>query len=112
MLEPDLDLGCHRWRDHQPRIEPIAHLKVGAGQHGRIQGQDPANVDFIGPASGPGMTPDVVNRAFHGNDVEAVLGERDFKARVHRTELVDITDMPAAAAIKENSLVVYEALEP
>ena len=57
------------------------------------------------------MAPDVVNRTFYGNDVEAVLDELNFKARVHGTELVGIADM-APAFIKEHTLVVHEAFEP
>ena len=105
VLEADFDLGRH-WRgDHKARIEPITDLKVRAGQHGRIQSQDPADMDFVGAASAPGIPPDVVNRAFDGDDVEAVLGERDLKARVQGTELVGVGEMPSTG-IEGNPLFV------
>ena len=66
-------------------------------------------MDFVSPPSGPGMAPDVVNRAFDGNDVQPVLGERDLKTGVHRTELVGINEMPSTA-IQEIAVFVHQAL--
>ena len=79
---------------------------MGAGQHCGIQGQDPSDVDFVSPTSRPDISPDIVNRTFDGNDVEAVLGKGDVKAGVHRAELVDLPEMPAAAIEGEASFFV------
>ena len=62
------------------------------------------------PRPGPGIPPDIVNCAFDGDDVEAVLRKGNFKAGVHRTELVNILEM-SSAPIKDVSLFVHEALE-